>query len=219
MKTIRNRAMTFAGLLFAAMALASQVFAQEAPDALVKRVSQEIIHIATTDKEIQAGNRKRILAVVEEKILPHADFKRATALALGRNWRKATPEQQARLVSEFRNLVIYTYAGAMSQIKEKYPLEFLPVRADAANPDEVEVRFQVRRPQRTEPISVSYRMAKSPDGWKIYDVNVVGVWMSEAYRNTFTSEINRAGIDGLIDTLVEKNRQLAVRADASAKAL
>lgn len=182
---------------------------QEAPDVMVKRVSQEIIDLATSDREIQAGNRKRILEVVNQKILPHADFQRATALAVGRHWRTATPDQKERLIKEFRDLLMYTYAGAMSQIKKGYPLEFLPTRAEPGAKD-VEVRFQVRRRERSaEPIRVSYRMTRSPDGWKIYDVNVLGVWMSEAYRNTFSSEIARGGIDGLIQALEQKNRQLA----------
>ncbi len=208
-----------AAMLFAASAFASLALAQEAPDALVKRVSEEIIELATSDKEIQAGNRQRILAVVKEKILPHADFRRATALAVGRHWRAATPEQKEQLVSEFRTLLLYTYAGAMSQIKPGYPLDFLPLRAE---PDatEVVVRFKVRRPQRSaEPISVSYRLAKSPDGWKIYDVNVLGVWMSETYKSSFSSEINRSGIDGLIQVLSEKNKTLAARNGDAAKAL
>ena len=202
--------------VMALTAFAGRAAAQEAPDVLVKRVSQEIIDLATSDKEIQEGNRKRILAVVNEKILPHADFRRATALAVGRHWRSATPEQQTRLTEEFRDLLMYTYAGAMSQIKKGYPLEFLPLRA-APDATDVEVRFRVLRPQRSaEPINVSYRMAKTPDGWKIYDVNVVGVWMIEAYKNTFHSEISRGGIDGLIATLAAKNKKLAANADASA---
>jgi phospholipid transport system substrate-binding protein len=202
--------------LLACSIFAGRAVAEEAPDVMVKRVSQEIINLATSDKEIQAGNRKRILEVVNEKILPHADFRRATALAVGRHWRTATPEQKERLIKEFRDLLMYTYAGAMSQIKKGYPLEFLPMRAEPGAKD-VEVRFQVRRRERSaEPISVSYRMTRSPDGWKIYDVNVLGVWMSEAYRNTFSSEINRGGIDGLIQALEEKNKKLAANADASA---
>jgi phospholipid transport system substrate-binding protein len=188
----------------------------EAPDALVKRVSQEIIDLATSDKQIQAGNRRRILEVVNEKILPHADFQRATALAVGRHWRTATPEQKEKLSKEFRDLLMYTYAGAMSQIKKGYPMEFLPLHAEPGAKD-VEVRFQVRRRERSaEPIRVSYRMTKAPDGWKIYDVNVLGVWMSEAYRNTFSAEIARGGIDGLIQALQEKNKQLAANSDAAA---
>jgi len=222
MKKYHYYLMVLVATVFAASAFAARATAQdalEAPDALVKRVSKEIIDLATSDKEIQAGNRKRILAVVNEKILPHADFQRATALAVGRHWREATPEQKERLISEFRDLLMYTYAGAMSQIKEDYPLQYLPVRA-APGATEVEVRFQVQRPRHNaEPIRVSYRMAKSPEGWKIYDVNVVGVWMSEAYKNTFAAEISRGGIDGLIATLAEKNRVLAVRAEESAKVL
>lgn len=214
---MKKHAFWLMGMFFLVFSMmASRAAAQEAPDALVKRVSQEIIDLATSDEEIQAGNRKRILQVVNEKILPHADFRRATALAVGHHWRKATPEQQERLAEEFRDLLMYTYAGAMSQIKEDYPLEFLPVRSEPGAND-VEVRFQVRRPERSaEPIRVSYRMTRAPDGWKIYDVNVLGVWMSEAYRNTFSSEIARGGINGLIQTLDAKNRKLAANADASA---
>lgn len=212
--------MRVAGMCFAVTAFASQAFAQEAPDTLVKRVSQEIVHLAVSDKQIQAGNRQRILAVVNEKILPHADFRRATALAVGHHWRTATPAQKDRLSEEFRDLLMYTYAGAMSQIKEDYPLKFLPLRSEPGA-TEVVVRFEVvqRRQRSGEPIRVSYRMAKTPDGWKIFDVNVVGVWMSEAYRNTFSSEINRNGIDGLIATLEDKNKKLAASAEQSAKAL
>lgn len=219
MKNYRFWNWALAAMFIGGAGMAGTAAAQEAPDVLVKRVSEEIIQIATNDKEIQAGNRKRILAVVEEKILPHADFHRATALAVGRHWRNATPEQKQRVVNEFRTLLLYSYAGAMSQIKKGYPLEFLPLRAE---PDatEVVVRFQVRRPQRSaEPISVSYRLTKAPDGWKIYDVNVLGVWMSENYKNTFSAEINRTGMDGLIQALADKNKQLATRDDAAAKAL
>lgn len=216
--TMKKHYFWLLGMLFlASITTVSQAAAQEtmqeAPDVMVKRVSQEIIDLATSDKEIQAGNRRRILEVVNEKILPHADFQRATALAVGRHWRTATPEQKQRLIKEFRDLLMYTYAGAMSQIKKGYPLEFLPMRAEPDAKD-VEVRFQVRRRERSaEPIRVSYRMTRSPDGWKIYDVNVLGVWMSEAYRNTFSSEIARGGIDGLIQALEQKNRQLAANSN------
>lgn len=198
-----------ASMALVALACAGLAQAQEAPDALVKRVSEEVIEIATNDQQIQAGDRQRILTVVEEKIVPHADFERATALTVGRHWRTATPEQKEKLIQEFRSLLMYTYAGAMSQIKKGYPLVFLPLRA-GPDADEVVVRFEVRRPQRSaEPIRVSYRLAKSADGWKIFDVNILGVWMSESYKNSFNSEINRTGIDGLIQALTEKNKKLA----------
>ena len=183
--------------------------AQEAPDALIRRVSQEVMDIARNDPAIQAGDRRRIHAVVEEKILPHLDFQRGTALTMGRNWREATPEQRQKLSAEFRNLLLHTYAGAMSQIKDQ-TMTFRPLRMDPSETD-VEVRSEVRMPRRPEPVEVSYRLRKSPGGWKIYDVNVMGAWLSETYRSTFTSEINRGGIDGLIRTLEDKNRQLASR--------
>jgi len=193
-------------LLIAACGL---VRAGEAPDALIRRVSQEVMDIARNDPAIQAGDRQRIHAVVEEKILPHLDFQRGTALTMGRNWREATPEQRQKLAAEFRKLLLYTYAGAMSQIKDQ-TMTFRPLRRDPSDTD-VEVRSEVRMPRRPEPVEVSYRLHKSASGWKIYDVNVMGAWLSETYRTTFASEINKGGIDGLIRTLEEKNRQLASR--------
>jgi phospholipid transport system substrate-binding protein len=193
-------------LLVAACGLAR---AQEAPDALIRRVSQEVMDIARTDPAIQAGDRRRIYAVVESKILPHLDFQRGTALTMGRNWREATPEQRQKLAAEFRTLLLHTYAGAMSQIKDQ-TMTFRPLRMDPSDTD-VEVRSEVRMPRRPEPVEVSYRLRKSPGGWKIYDVNVMGAWLSETYRTTFASEVNRGGVDGLIRTLEEKNRQVASR--------
>ncbi|HJV73735.1 MAG TPA: ABC transporter substrate-binding protein [Noviherbaspirillum sp.] len=179
----------------------------EAPDVLVKRVTREVMEAATSDKAIQGGDRRRIQQVVEEKILPHLDFERTTALTVGRHWRATTPEQRQRLIGEYRALLMHTYAGAMSQINDQ-KLEYKPLRM---NPDdtETEVRFQVRQPRRDEPVQVSYRMVKTPDGWKIYDVNVLGVWLIETYKASFSDIINRDGVDGLIDTLTEKNRSLA----------
>jgi phospholipid transport system substrate-binding protein len=198
--------LVFLLLLVSACGLAA---AQEAPDALIRRVSQEVMDIARNDPAIQAGDRRRIHAVVESKILPHLDFQRGTALTMGRNWREATPEQREKLSAEFRNLLLYTYAGAMSQIKDQ-TMTFRPLRMEPSDTN-VEVRSEVRLPRRPEPVEVSYRLRKTAGGWKIYDVNVMGAWLSETYRTTFASEINRGGIDGLIRTLEEKNRQLASR--------
>jgi phospholipid transport system substrate-binding protein len=198
--------LVFLLLLVSACGLAA---AQEAPDALIRRVSQEVMDIARNDPAIQAGDRRRIHAVVEAKILPHLDFQRGTALTMGRNWREATPEQRERLSAEFRNLLLYTYAGAMSQIKDQ-TMTFRPLRMEPSDTN-VEVRSEVRLPRRPEPVEVSYRLRKTASGWKIYDVNVMGAWLSETYRTTFASEISRGGIDGLIQTLEEKNRQLATR--------
>ena len=179
---------------------------QEAPDALVKRVSTEILDLAKTDKQIQAGNQQRIMEVVQAKVIPHVNFQRMTSLAAGRFWREATPEQQAALTTEFRTLLIYTYSGAISQVRNQ-TLEFKPMRAGAGD-DEVEVRSVVMQP-RGEPIQLSYRLEKTPNGWKIYDVNILGAWLVETYKGTFAAEIGKGGIDGLIKALAERNKRLA----------
>jgi len=181
-------------------------WAQEAPDALVKRVSEEILAIAKTDKQVQAGNQERIMEVVRAKILPHINFQRMTQLTAGRYWREATPEQQQALTNEFRTLLVYTYAGAVAQIRNQ-TLEFKPMRA---TPDdtEVEVRTAVIQ-SRGEPIQLNYRLEKGPNGWKIVDVNILGAWLVQTYRNSFAAEIQKGGIDGLIKALNDRNKQLS----------
>lgn len=201
-----NKLLAVFGLALGALAFVNPVAAQEAPDALIKRISHEVLDAAKTDKEIQAGNQQRVLQLVEEKVLPYVDFKRMTMLAAGRFWRQATPEQQERLTAEFRTLLVHTYSGAISQIKDQ-KLEFQPMRANPGD-TEVVVRSQVLQP-RGEPIQLNYRLAKTADGWKIYDINVLGAWLVETYKGTFASEIGKNGIDGLIKTLAEKNKQLA----------
>jgi phospholipid transport system substrate-binding protein len=183
----------------------------EAPDALIKRLSQEIIDTAKSDKDIQAGNQKKVFELVEGKILPFINFQRMTSLAAGRSWREATPEQQKQLVNEFRTLLVHTYSGAISQIKDQ-KVEFKPFRA-AADDTEVEVKSQVIR-RRGDPIQLNYRLEKLPAGWRIYDINVLGAWLVETYKGTFTAEINKGGIDGLIKALSDKNK---ARAAAKAK--
>lgn len=182
------------------------VFAQEAPDALIKRVSEEVLTIAKTDKQIQAGNQDRVMEVVRAKVLPHVNFQRMTQLTAGRYWREATPEQQSALTNEFKTLLIYTYAGAVAQIRNQ-TLEFKPMRA-APDDTEVEVRTAVIQ-ARGEPIQLNYRLEKTPNGWKIVDVNILGAWLVQTYRNSFAAEIQKGGIDGLIKTLAERNKQLA----------
>lgn len=199
-------------LAFAGHALAQ---APEAPDALVKRISQEVLDIAKADKEIQGGNQRRVLDLVETKILPYVDFQRMTALAAGRFWRDATPEQQKQLTGEFRSLLVFTYSGAISQVKDQR-VEFKPLRMVEGD-TEVEVRSQVVQ-ARGEPIQLNYRLAKSPSGWKIYDVNVLGAWLVETYKSNFATEIARGGIDGLIKTLADKNKRLGDSAAKTAKA-
>jgi phospholipid transport system substrate-binding protein len=200
----------FTTLAFAGGAAAQQ----ETPDALVKRISQEVLDIAKADKDIQSGNQQRVLELVEAKILPSVDFQRMTSMASGRFWRDATPEQQKQLTNEFRSLLVYTYSGAISQVKDQ-KLEFKPMRGDLAD-GEVEVRSQVLQP-RGEPVQLNYRLAKTPTGWKIYDVNVLGAWLVETYKGNFAAEINRSGIDGLIKVLSERNKKLAAAAARTGK--
>ena len=193
--------------LFFLFVAASANAQQEAPDALVKRISQEILDLAKTDQQIQAGNQQRIMEVVQSKIIPHINFQRMTAMASGRFWREATPEQQAALTNEFRLLLIHTYSGAITQIRNQ-KLDFKPLRAE---PDEteVEVRSSVVQP-RGEAMQLNYRLEKTATGWKIYDVNILGAWLVETYKGSFATEINKGGIDGLIKTLADRNRRLAV---------
>ena len=195
-----------ATVAFATSALAAPAPSNEAPDALVKRISSEVLETAKNDKDIQAGNQKKVMDLVETKILPYVDFQRMTSLAAGRYWREATPEQQKQLAAEFRTLLIFTYSGALSQVKDQ-TVDFKPMRSSPGD-TEVEVRSQVNQ-ARGEPIQLNYRVAKADSGWKIYDINVLGAWLVEAYKGTFASEISKGGIDGLIKTLSEKNKKLA----------
>lgn len=215
MKLFTKLVTVFAFVLGASSFMQSAA-AEEMPDVMVKRISQEVLDAAKNDKEIQGGNQKRVLDLVEAKILPHVDFQRMTALAAGRFWRQATPEQQKQLTDEFRDLLVYTYSGAISQIKDQ-KLEFKPLRADPSA-TEVEVRSQVIQPRGGDPIQLNYRLEKVPSGWKIYDVNVLGAWLVETYKGNFAAEISKGGIDGLIKTLAERNKRLATSAAKSAKA-
>ncbi|MES2151578.1 MAG: ABC transporter substrate-binding protein [Pseudomonadota bacterium] len=201
MKSIKQ-VIAFAALAFAASAFA----APETPDALVKRISGEVIETAKADKEIQAGNQQRVMDLVETKILPYVDFERMTSLAAGRFWREATPEQKKALTAEFRTLLVFTYSGALSQIKNE-TVEFKPMRADPAD-TEVEVRSQVNV-ARGEPIQLNYRLSKGASGWKIFDINVLGAWLVETYKGNFAAEISKSGVDGLIKALAERNKKLA----------
>jgi phospholipid transport system substrate-binding protein len=176
-----------------------------APDVLVKQVSGEVIDIVKTDKAIQAGDVKKIMSLVDAKILPHVNFVRMTASAVGRYWRQATPDQQKRLQEEFKHLLVRTYSGALTQVRDQ-AIEFKPLRA---KPEDTEVVVKSEIRGRGEPIQIDYRMEKTAEGWKIYDVNVLGVWLVENYRSSFAQEISAGGIDGLINKLAEKNKAAA----------
>lgn len=192
----------------AALVLATTVAqAQTAPDAWIKQISGEVIDAVKADKAIQAGDTKRILALVDAKILPGVDFQRMTSSSVGRYWRQATPEQQKRLQEEFKTLLVRTYAGALTQVKDQ-TVELKPLRA---KPEDTEVLVRSEIKGKGEPIQLDYRVEKVADGWKIYDVNVLGVWLVESYRASFAQEISASGIDGLIAKLTEKNKAAAAK--------
>jgi phospholipid transport system substrate-binding protein len=191
------------GLGVALLALvAVPAFAQEAPDALVKRVAQEALSIIKTDPKVQAGDQAHIRDLIEAKIAPHFDMDRMTALAAGRAYRQATPEQKKRLADEFKSLLIRTYSNALNQYRDQ-TLQYEPLRADP-NATEVTVRTQVIRPGQT-PVSIDYSMENTPSGWKAYDVIVGGVSLVTNYRDEFTQQVRDGGIDGLIKALTAKN--------------
>jgi phospholipid transport system substrate-binding protein len=180
--------------------------AATAPDAMVRDLTNEVLETIRADKAIAGGDVARVQKLVDEKVLPYVDFQKMTQLAVGRGWRSATPEQRAALTREFRTLLIRTYSGALSQIKD-HQVQMRPFRAQATDTD-VLVRTNVV-PSRGEPIQLDYRLEKQDGGWKIYDVNVLGVWLVENYKTQFAGEISAGGVDGLIKSLTERNRQLA----------
>lgn len=177
-----------------------------APDALAKSVSEEVLAIIRADKEIQSGNMRKVTELIETKVLPHFNFTRMTQLAVGRHWREASAEQRKSLTGEFRVLLVRTYATAFTQYRNQV-LEFKPLRL-APSDNDVIVRSTIRQPS-GPPVSVDYSMEKSDRGWKVYDVKIEGISLVENYRNTFNSEVQRSGVDGLIKSLADKNRSVA----------
>lgn len=195
-------------VLPAALMVVAPVQAQEAPDALIRRLIGEVQDIVKTDKDIQAGSKVRMMQVVKEKLVPHVDFDRMTALAVGRNWRDATEQQKQALTQEFRSLLMFTYAGALGQVSDQ-KVEFRQLKLTPTDTD-AEVRSRVLQRQ-GEPIMLNYRVAKVGNEWKIYDVNVMGAWLLETYKSSFATEVTQGGIDGLIASLKNKNQQLAAQ--------
>ncbi|MBA3594766.1 MAG: ABC transporter substrate-binding protein [Pseudomonadota bacterium] len=176
--------------------------ADEAPDALIKRTSTEVLDAIKADKAIQSGDVSKVTALVDSKVMPHVNFTRMTAAAVGRNWRQATPEQQKRLQDEFKILLVRTYSGALIQVKDQ-TVSVKPLRA-APSDTEVQVRTEVLG--RGDPVQLDYRMEKTATGWKIYDLNVLGIWLVETYRTQFAQEISAKGVDGLIAALAQRNQ-------------
>ena len=182
--------------------VAAQAQALKAPDVLIKEVSSDVIDAVKADKSIQAGDVQKVIALVDSKVLPYFNFQRMTSLAVGKNCRQATPEQQKALQNEFKTLLVRTYAGALAQVKDQ-TVQLKPMRSSPED-NEVVVRTEVRG--KGDPIQLDYRLEKAADSWKIYDVNVLGVWLVENYRNSFAQEISTGGIDGLITKLAERNK-------------
>lgn len=185
-----------------------------APDQLARSVTEEVLAIVRADKDIQAGNQKKVLDLVESKVLPHFNFVRMTQLAMGRNWRQASAEQQKMLVAEFRALLVRTYTTAFTQYRNQ-TVVYRPVRVHPGD-TEVVVRSQINQPS-GPPVGVDYSMERTDKGWKVYDFAVEGVSLVQNYRNTFNSEVQRSGVEGLIKVLAERNRQLASQTRVSRK--
>ena len=191
-------------VLFAA-GFGAPSLAQEPPDALVKKVTLEVVDLISKDKEIKAGNRAKLIELIEAKVLPHFNFSAMTALAMGQNWNKSNPEQKKRLTEEFKTLLVRTYASALAAYSEQ-KFDFRPLRAKPADTD-VTVQVRVLQPG-AQPVPIDYSMEKTAAGWKVYDVMVGGVSLVANYRTEFNNVVREAGIDGLIKNLGTKNRSL-----------
>jgi phospholipid transport system substrate-binding protein len=202
-------------LAAAALMLVPPALAQTAPDALVKSVAEDVLRIVRQDKQLREGDTSRMAQLIEEKIVPHFDFERMTRLAVGRNWREATPEQRKTLVDEFRTLLVRSYSAAYSTynhiVVEVRPLKVQPEE------DDVQVKSQIKLPGGAPPVNVDYSMVKNSDAWKVYDVSVDGVSLVTTYRSTFAEEVRKGGIDGLITSLKDLNTAKAAPKPAGAK--
>ena len=186
------------------------------PDVLIKDTVREVLNIVRNDKDLRSGNQKKMLELVDAKVLPHFDFERMTRLAVGRSWRNATPEQKQKLMSEFRILLVRTYTKAFTSYRDQ-TVDVKPIKLDAAA-TEVTIKTAIIKPGSQQPVQVDYDMEKTPGGWKVYDLTVEGVSLVTSYRGTFADQIQQAGIDGLIKTLVDKNQSAANNAALAEKA-
>ncbi|HEY4802399.1 MAG TPA: ABC transporter substrate-binding protein [Paraburkholderia sp.] len=191
--------LSFAGGAFA------QTVDTSNPDALVKTVTQQVMDQIKGDKTIQGGDISKITQLVNEKILPYTDFRRTTQLAMGRNWRTATPEQQQQVIEQFKTLLIRTYSGALAQVRDQQ-IQYKPFRA---NPDDTDVVVRSTVLNNGQPIELDYRLYKTAQGWRVYDINVLGAWLIQAYQQQFQEKIQQGGVDGLIQFLSQRNQQLA----------
>ena len=191
--------------LFSGVSYAQIPDAATPPDALIKMVVTDVMASVKADPEIQKGSIPKIVDLVEKKIVPYTDMRRTTEMAMGPNWKKASTEQQAQLTTEFKNLLIRTYSGALSQLRDQ-TVQFKTLRAA---PDDKEVVVKTVVLGRGDPVPLDYRLEKTDKGWKVYDMNIMGVWLVEAYRNQFANQISQNGIEGLVKFLQDRNKQLA----------
>ena len=196
-------------MLLCACLIAPKPFAQtidSTPDGLVQAIVNDVLTTAKADKEIQAGNLNKVISLVDQKIVPYSDLARTTQLAMGRHWSKATPEQQKLIIAEFKLLLIRTYAGALSQVKDQ-TVQLRPFRM---NPEDTEVVVRTQVLGKGDPVQLDYRLEKTANNvWRVYDLNVLGAWLVEAYRGQFNNQISQSGIDGLITFLQDRNKTLA----------
>jgi phospholipid transport system substrate-binding protein len=206
MKRIFLKQLGGALVLLASLGLGSVAHAEdEAPDALIKRLSVDVLDTIKADKALRSGDMTKLVALVDERIMPNVNFPRMTASAVGPAWRQATPEQQKRLQEEFKILLVRTYAGALSQVSTQ-TIALKPLRS---SPEDKEVLVRTEIKGVGDPIQLDYRLEKTPGqgaGWKIYNLNVLGVWLVETYKSQFTQEINAKGIDGLIGSIADRNK-------------
>jgi phospholipid transport system substrate-binding protein len=208
-KMTRTRSLASVALLGLLLAVVPVRAQEVAPDQLVKTVTLEVIDLIAKDKEIQSGNRAKLIELIDAKVLPHFNFTAMTALALGQSWNKATPDQKKRLSEEFRTLLVRTYASALAAYSEQ-KFDFRPLRA---KPDETDVTVQVRVLQSgAQPVPIDYSMEKTAAGWKVYDVMVAGVSLVANYRTEFNNVVRESGIEGLIKSLNAKNRVIVAPA-------
>jgi phospholipid transport system substrate-binding protein len=197
-----KRTLSLAFSLLVTLAAPSALAQEEAPDALMKRISAELINEVRNNHDIRAGDSAKIAALVDARIVPHFDFRRITQVAMGANWRRASPEQQDRLTREFKTLLVRTYSGALASYRGQI-IEFKPLRAAPAD-TEVTVKSQVRQPG-TEPIAIEYDLAKTGREWKVFDVRIAGMSLVANYRSAFAEEVRNRGVEGLIELLCSRN--------------
>ena len=192
----------FVGLVLASFAVFAQ---EEAPDVMVKKVTDDVLGIVRQDKDIQNGNTKKAIELVEVKVLPHFNFHHMTALAMGRDWNKANPEQKKRLSEEFKTLLVRTYSNALTGYRDQ-TIRYKPLKLQASDAETV-VKTEIVQPG-NKPIQLDYAVEKlEGNGWKVFDVVVAGVSLVSNYRDTFNQEVRANGVDGLIQMLANKNKQ------------